>query len=213
MEVIHKYLSFLSGRQVEQIAAMASIYRSWNARINVISRKDMDSFYLHHVLHSMSIGLYRPLENGMRVLDLGSGGGFPGIPLAVWFPEVAFHLIDGKAKKVKVIRSVAEALRLENVRATHIRAEDIDGHYDLVITRAVAPLGRLISWTRRLLTDDTYPDGYSGLIALKGGDLKQEILDANIDNYDEVLLGQYFDEKYFEEKKLLFVPKMAMFTS
>lgn len=206
MELILKYFPHLSKKQITQFADLDNLYREWNAKINVISRKDMDGLYEKHVLHSLSMAKIFDLLPGASVIDIGTGGGFPGIPLAIYFPEVHFHLVDSVGKKIKVVNTVKDALHLQNVTSEHIRAEQIKNPvYDLAVSRAVAPLKKLISWSKPLIkkprANDKKP---AGLLCLKGGDLTKEIADSGYcpHIYD---IHQYFPEKYFEEKYLLHV--------
>ena len=205
MDIILKYFSDFTPEQLQQLEALDGLYREWNEKINVVSRKDIDSLYEKHVLHSLSIAASVELPDNLQVLDLGTGGGFPGIPLAIFFPEVKFHLVDSIGKKIKVVQAVAEGLGLKNVTTAHSRVEDIKNRkFDLVISRAVAPLGDLWRWTKPLLKKG--PEGRpGGLICLKGGDLTQEISESGC---RPTLLEIYklFQEEYFKEKFLLFVP-------
>ena len=196
--------------QLQQLAALKDLYTEWNTRINVISRKDMDNFYERHVLHSLSIAALFDLLKGYEVMDLGCGGGFPGIPMAIFFPDTRFHLVDSINKKLIVVNSIAAAIGLENISTRHSRAEDIrDRKFDLVISRAVAPLKDLWGWAKPLL-NKSVPRGKTGefphgLICLKGGNLVQEIAETNckplIWEIDKV-----FPEDYFREKSLLYIP-------
>ncbi len=210
MEIILKYFSDFTERQVEQFAALDGLYREWNAKINVISRKDIDGLYEKHVLHSLSIAAGFELPPGAEVVDLGTGGGFPGIPLAIFFPEVKFHLVDSIAKKLKVVEEVARATGLKNVTTQHSRIEEIRNRkFDFVVSRAVAPLGDLWKWSRPLLKGKhpslPEPGPAAGLICLKGGDLHQEIQESGVrprimEIYD------IFPEEFFREKYMLYVP-------
>lgn len=205
MERILHYFPNLSENQIEQFSALESLYEEWNAMINVISRKDQDQLYIHHVLHSLAIAKVIHFSPGTRVLDLGTGGGFPGIPLAIMFPEVHFHLVDSIGKKIKVVQEVTEALGLENVKAEHQRAEKLRHDYDFVVTRAVARLSKLVDW----IGDAIYPQVSNplpaGLIALKGGDLREEIKEYR-GEVREFPISDFFEEPFFETKKVVFVP-------
>ena len=208
MEIIQKYFSDFSERQVEQFTALKDLYADWNSKINVISRKDMDHFYEHHVLHSLAIAANFEFTKGMQVMDLGSGGGFPGIPLAIMFPETNFHLVDSINKKLKVVTEISAAIGLQNITTQHSRAEDIKNRkFDVVVSRAVAPLKDLWHWSKPILKKRpvNQPSSPSGLICLKGGDLAQEISDSGC-RPKKVDIYQLFPEKYFEEKYLLNVP-------
>lgn len=200
MDIILKYFSDFTPGQVEQLQALDGLYREWNEKINVISRKDIDSLYEKHILHSLSIAATVELPDGLQVLDLGTGGGFPGIPLAIFFPEVKFHLVDSIGKKIKVVQAVAEGLGLKNVTTAHSRVEDIKNRkFDLVVSRAVAPLGDLWRWSKPLLKKAGANGGPNGLICLKGGDLTQEISESGC---RPVLQEIYklFQEEYFKQK-------------
>ena len=206
MEVLHKYFSDFTEKQTEQFAALQGLYADWNDKINVISRKDMENFYLKHVLHSLAIASLFEFADGTEVLDLGTGGGFPGIPLAIMFPEVKFHLVDSINKKLKVVNEIVQAIGLSNVTTQHIRAEEIkDKKFDVVVSRAVAPLGSLWNWSKMILrkNKNTELPNLNGLICLKGGDLTQEIADSGCrPNVWE--LHAIFPEKEFEEKYILY---------
>ncbi|MEX0811754.1 MAG: 16S rRNA (guanine(527)-N(7))-methyltransferase RsmG [Chitinophagales bacterium] len=202
--LIFKYFPNLSDLQKKQIEQLLPLYKDWNSKINVVSRKDIDQLYLHHVLHSLSIAKFISFKPGTKILDLGCGGGFPGIPLAILFPEVEFHLVDSVRKKIAVVENIAEALELKNAKAEQARAEELKSSYDFVVTRAVAPLDKLLSWTRgkyACLTPNALPQG---LIALKGGDLYHEIKAAHR-KADKIPITDYFKEDYFKGKKLVYV--------
>ncbi len=203
MEVIQKYFSDFTTEQLQQLSALKQLYADWNDKINVISRKDIDNFYEHHVLHSLSIAIQFPFEDNINVLDLGCGGGFPGIPLAIFFPGVNFLLADSINKKLKVALSIAETIGLQNVSVKHTRAEEIkDIKFNAVVSRAVAPLKELCRWSRPLLKKGctTY-----GLICLKGGDLTQEIAESGC-RPRVWEIDKFFSEGFFREKFLLQVP-------
>jgi 16S rRNA (guanine527-N7)-methyltransferase len=206
LELILKYFSDFTPRQLEQFAALEDVYKEWNNKINVISRKDIDSLYEKHVLHSLSIAAIFSFTAGMDVIDLGTGGGFPGIPLAIFFPEVKFHLADSIGKKLKVIEAVVEAIGLTNVTIQHTRIEDIRNRkFDVVVSRAVAPLKDLWSWSKPVIKKKSTVVTPNGLICLKGGDLAPEIAESgcrprSIEIYD------LFKEDFFREKFVLYVP-------
>ena len=200
MEVLQKYFTEFTETQVQQFAALKELYKEWNEKINVISRKDMDNFYEHHVLHSLVITTQFEFAAGMEIMDLGSGGGFPGIPLAIFFPETTFHLVDSINKKLKVVNEVAAAIGLKNITTQHCRAEDIkDRKFDLVVSRAVAPLKDLWWWSKPLLKKGNKP---SGLICLKGGDLAKEIFESNCKPRIWEI-EKIFEEPFFKDKYLL----------
>lgn len=200
MEVVLKYFSDFTPKQLDQFQALAPLYKEWNEKINVISRKDIDALYEKHVLHSLAIAAVTDLPDGLQVLDLGTGGGFPGIPLAIFFPEVNFHLVDSIGKKIKVVEAVAEALNLGNVTTAHSRAEDIRNRkFDLVVSRAVAPLKDLWNWSKPLLKKGAPEDRPSGLICLKGGDLAQEISESGC-RPRMMNIYKIFPEESFQEK-------------
>lgn len=200
MEVVLKYFSDFTPKQLDQFQALAPLYKEWNEKINVISRKDIDALYEKHVLHSLAIAAVTDLPDGLQVLDLGTGGGFPGIPLAIFFPEVNFHLVDSIGKKIKVVEAVAEALNLGNVTTAHSRAEDIRNRkFDLVVSRAVAPLKDLWHWSKPLLKKGAAEDRPSGLICLKGGDLAQEISESGC-RPRMMNIYKIFPEESFQEK-------------
>ncbi|MGB0175796.1 MAG: 16S rRNA (guanine(527)-N(7))-methyltransferase RsmG [Owenweeksia sp.] len=206
MEVILKYFEELTPGQKQQFEKLRSLYEEWNARINVISRKDMDAFYLHHVLHSLGIARVKPFQPGDKVLDIGTGGGFPGIPLAILFPETHFHLVDSIGKKVKVVEEVALALGLKNITAEHGRAEKVKGTYDFIVSRAVTQITRFMPWTRgKIKSPRKGVQGLSnGILYLKGGDLSEEV--NSLPFYRIYNLSDYFSEDFFETKKVLYIP-------
>jgi 16S rRNA (guanine527-N7)-methyltransferase len=200
MEQLLKYFSDFSEEQIRQFAALKDQYAEWNEKINVISRKDMDNFYEHHVLHSLAITTQFEFKDGMNVMDLGCGGGFPGIPLAIFFPRVNFLLVDSINKKLKVASGIAEAIGLTNVTVRHTRAEDIKGEkFDAIVSRAVAPLKDLWFWSKPLLKKGTSP---GGLICLKGGDLANEVFESNC-KPRVWEIEKMFTEPFFKDKFML----------
>lgn len=206
ISLIWKYFPSLTGRQREQIAQLGPLYEEWNARINVISRKDIGNLYERHVLHSLAIARVIGFSKGAKVLDLGTGGGFPGIPLAILYPETRFVLVDGTGKKIQVVSAVAEALGLENVDARHSRAEEVKEAFDFVTTRGVATLEELMRWSRRLLKKKHLHALPNGLLALKGGNIQPEVKSLGKGEYVEVFpIGEFFGEAYFEEKYVVYV--------
>lgn len=208
MDIILKYFSDFSPVQLEQFGKLAALYRDWNEKINVISRKDIDHLYERHVLHSLAIAAALEFSAGMEVIDIGTGGGFPGIPLAIFFPEVRFHLADSIAKKLKVVEAVAADIGLQNISTEHTRAEAIKNRkFDMVVSRAVAPLKELWSWGKPLLKTKKPETGLQpGLICLKGGDLAKEIQESG--TRPRVMeVRELFPEPFFAEKYLLYVPR------
>lgn len=202
---IQHYFPDLSNSQRNQLAQLYPLYVEWNAKINVVSRKDIENLYLHHVLHSLSIAKIVSFNEGATVLDVGTGGGFPGIPLAILFPETHFYLVDSIGKKIKVVQAVAEALQLQNVKAEQIRAEQVNGQFDFVITRAVARMQQLHQWVHRKIKAKSTHDLYNGMICLKGGGLRDELQEVKI-NYALYPLSDFFKESFFETKHLVYVP-------
>lgn len=208
MEIINRFFADFTPAQVQQFGALQGLYSEWNEKINVISRKDMDNFYEHHVLHSLAIATQFDFAEGLQVMDLGCGGGFPGIPLAIFFPGAHFHLVDSINKKLKVVQGVADALGLANVTVQHSRAEDIKGRkFDAVVSRAVAPLGNLWQWSRPLLKLPLTGQQFAnGLICLKGGNLAQEIKESGCKPRVAPIEQIFEGLDFFKEKYLLHVP-------
>ena len=205
MEEILKYFPNLTETQRKQLERLDALYRDWNSKINVISRKDIDNLYLHHVLHSLAIAKFTQFKAGARVLDFGTGGGFPGIPLAIMFPDVQFKLIDRTAKKIRVTNEVAQAIGLKNVVAEQKSGEEEKGKYDFVVSRAVMPLPDLIKIVRKNISKDSRNSIENGVIVLKGGDIKDEIKPFNhIAEVDEI--SQWFTEDWFQEKYVIYIP-------
>lgn len=205
MEIITKYFTDFTEKQLQQFAALKKLYQDWNQKINVISRKDMDHFYEHHVLHSLSIATQFDFPAGYHIMDLGTGGGFPSIPLAIFFPNVHFHLVDSIQKKLKVAGAVASEIELKNVTVQHTRAEDIKSkNFDVVVSRAVAPLKDLWYWSRPLLKKKPVdqPKKITGLICLKGGDLSKEIHESGL-RPRVWEISKIFEEDFFKEKYIL----------
>ncbi|RYD80103.1 MAG: 16S rRNA (guanine(527)-N(7))-methyltransferase RsmG [Sphingobacteriales bacterium] len=208
MEIIQQYFADFTPKQTEQIAALKDLYKEWNEKINVISRKDIDNFYLHHVLHSLTIATQFEFSKNMQVMDLGCGGGFPGVPLAIFFPDTEFLMVDSINKKLTVIKEVSAAIGLRNISTQHSRAEDIKNRkFDTVVSRAVAPLKDLWRWSKPLIKKnknlgETEPNG---LICLKGGDLNQEIFESGCKPYVWDIY-KLFAEDHFKEKFMLYQP-------
>lgn len=211
MEIILKYFSDFTPKQLEQFKQLKGLYAEWNDKINVISRKDIESLYERHVLHSLSIAASFEFQPGMEIVDLGTGGGFPGIPLAIFFPEVKFHLVDSIAKKLKVVDAVAEGIGLQNVTTQHSRIEGTRNRkFDYVVSRAVAPLKDLWHWSKPLLRN--HSAGYDpaapkpGLICLKGGDLAVEIQES-LTRPRQLPVSELFEEDFFADKYIIYVPR------
>ena len=207
LEVITRYFTDFSDLQISRFTALGQVYKEWNEKINVISRKDIDSLYEKHVLHSLAIAAVFKFTSGIEIIDIGTGGGFPGIPLAIAFPDVQFHLVDSIGKKLKVVNEVVQALQLKNVTTQHIRAEEIKNRkFDFAVSRAVAPLKDLWQWSSPLLSNKKKTDLFkNGLICMKGGDLTQEIRESRLKPHIWEISG-LFKEAFFREKYLLYIP-------
>jgi len=204
MQILKKYFT-LTERQEQQFAALGVLYPDWNSKINVISRKDIDNLYEHHILHSLAIAKVISFRPGTQVLDLGTGGGFPGIPLAIMFPEVQFTLIDSIGKKIKVAQEIATSIGLENVTCKQLRAEEEKGKYDFVVSRAVMPLGDLKKLVQKNISKTQQNAMPNGMIVLKGGELQSEIHPfKNIVEVQEV--SSFFKEEFFKTKKIIYLP-------
>ena len=205
MEIIQKYFPNLSERQQQQFAALDALYRDWNAKINVISRKDIDNLYEHHVLHSLGIAKMLNFKPGTKILDFGTGGGFPGIPLAILFPECQFKLIDGTGKKIRVAQEVSNAIGLKNCQPEHLRGEEEKGKYDFIVSRAVMPLSDLAKIVKKNVAKEQHNALPNGILCLKGGDLQAELQPYRhiVDRMD---LSQRFDEDWFKEKYVVYLP-------
>lgn len=204
-ELIFSYFPDLTDRQKQQFSKLLPLYKEWNSKINVISRKDIDNLYLNHVLHSLGIAAFTSFKAGAQVLDVGTGGGFPGIPLAILFPETQFHLVDSIGKKITVVKNVAEGIGLRNVRAEQIRAEQLKGQYDFIVSRAVTRLKEFYSWIHAKAKKQSVHERYNGILYLKGGDLDEEL--AELKKPHQLLeLSTVFKEEFFETKKLVYIP-------
>lgn len=204
MESILKYFPNITEKQKEQFAALYDLYYDWNSKINVISRKDIENLYLHHVLHSLAIAKYITFKPGTTIMDMGCGGGFPGIPLAIMFPDVQFHLVDSIGKKVRVAGEIAAAIGLTNVRTSHSRAEEIKDKYSFVVSRAVMQLPDLVKICRKNISKEQANVLPNGIICLKGGDMTAET--APFKNCHEIVdVSDYFQEEYFKDKKVVYV--------
>jgi len=210
--ILLKYFSDFSKKQLAQFGALGELYKDWNTKINVISRKDIDSLYEKHILHSLSIAAAFDFPAGLELIDIGTGGGFPGVPLAIFFPQVKFHLVDSIGKKLKIIEAIKEAIDLPNVTTQHTRAEEIKNRkFDFAVSRAVAPLKDLWRWSKPLLKAGNYKMGsdenavrlQSGLICLKGGDLAQEISESGL-RPKMTEISNLFEEDFFKEKYILY---------
>lgn len=204
MEEILKYFPNLSAEQIAQFEKLEALYQDWNAKINVISRKDIDELYTKHVLHSLAIAKIQPFEPGTYVLDVGTGGGFPGIPLAILFPETRFYLIDVIAKKIKVVQAVADALELQNVKAEQMRAENVKGDFDFIVSRAVTNMPDFVSWIKDKVKKQQKHELKNGILYLKGGDLTEEL--ADFPKATEYNISDFFEPEFFETKKVVHLP-------
>jgi len=205
MDLILKYFPDLTEKQIEQFNKVGDLYKEWNDQINVVSRKDIDEIYTNHILHSLAIAKVMKFEDGSDVLDVGTGGGLPGIPLAILFPNVNFHLVDSIGKKIKVVQGVANGLGLTNVKAKQKRAEELHHHYDFVISRAVTAMPRFAEWIRGKFKKDSLNPLPNGLLYLKGGDLTEELKD--FPNAELHNISDFFEEDFFETKKVVYLHK------
>lgn len=204
MDLILKYFPELSENQIIQFKKLQELYQDWNQKINVVSRKDIDELYLRHVLHSLAIAKVQPFLPGSKILDVGTGGGFPGIPLAILYPEVKFHLVDSIAKKIKVVDEVVEGLGLLNVKTTNDRVEKVKGQYDFIVSRAVAQMDTFVFWVKGRISKKSNHELKNGILYLKGGDLGEELkLYTTATVYS---LKDYFDDEFYETKSLVHLP-------
>lgn len=204
MELILKYFPNLTETQIQQFTELEELYKDWNLKINVVSRKDIDELYLRHVLHSLGIAKVIQFKDGSKILDVGTGGGFPGIPLAILFPECQFHLVDSIGKKLKVVNEVVEGLGLTNVKTTHSRVEEINDTFDFIVSRAVAIMPTFVHWVKGKIAKKQNHELKNGILYLKGGDLTEELQSyrtATIYN-----LSDYFDGEFYETKKVVHLP-------
>ena len=204
MELILKYFSNLTDDQVLKFKQLESLYQDWNLKINVVSRKDIDELYLRHVLHSLAIAKIIEFKPETKIMDVGTGGGFPGIPLAILFPQSSFHLVDSIAKKLKVVNEVVEGLGLENVKTSHSRVEDVNGTYDFIVSRAVAAMPTFVHWIKGKVAKKQNHDLKNGILYLKGGDLSEELQDyktAEVYN-----ISDFYSEDFFDTKKVVHLP-------
>jgi 16S rRNA (guanine527-N7)-methyltransferase len=204
MEEILKHFPELTDNQIQQFQKLEILYQDWNAKINVISRKDIDELYVKHVLHSLAIAKIQSFKPGTYILDVGTGGGFPGIPMAILFPETRFYLIDVILKKINVVKAVAEALELKNVKAEQIRAEQVKGDFDFIVSRAVTNMPAFVSWVKDKIKKQNKHELSNGILYLKGGDLTEEL--ASFPKAKEYNISEFFENEFFETKKVVHLP-------
>ena len=204
MKTLKKYFPELTAHQIKQFEQLEDLYKEWNAQINVVSRKDIDELYLRHVLHSLAIAKVQPFVDGAAVLDIGTGGGFPGIPLAILFPEANFYLVDSIGKKIKVVNEVVSALGLQNVKAEHQRAEKVKEQFDFIVSRAVTNMNDFVKWTKGKIKKKSNHELKNGILYLKGGDLTEEL--SAFPKATLFDLSNYFEEDFFETKKVVHIP-------
>ena len=201
MQIIEKYFPDLTELQISQFTQLEELYKDWNIQINVVSRKDIDELYLRHVLHSLGIAKVIQFKPGTKIMDVGTGGGFPGIPLAILFPETEFHLVDSIGKKIKVVDGVVEGLGLTNVKTTHGRVEEVKDTYDFIVSRAVAQMETFVRWNKGRISKKQHHNLKNGILYLKGGDLTEEL--AKYTSATIYNLPDYFEEDFFETKKIV----------
>lgn len=205
MELIDQYFPDLTADQRDKFGQMGELYEYWNARVNVISRQDIDTLYERHVLHSLGIAKVQQFRPGTAILDVGTGGGFPGVPLAIMFPEAQFHLVDSIGKKIRVVQEIVTALKLDNVRAEQVRAEKLDDSYEFVVSRAVTRMAPFVGWVKKNISRNSFHDRRNGILYLKGGDLAEEL--SEIKEKAQIYeLSDFFTEEFFETKKVVYVP-------
>ncbi len=205
MELINKYFPDLTADQRDKFGQMGELYEYWNARVNVISRQDIDTLYERHILHSLGIAKVQQFKPGTSLLDVGTGGGFPGIPLAIMFPEAQFHLVDSIGKKIRVVQEIVDALKLGNVRAEQVRAEKLDDSYEFVVSRAVTRMAPFVGWVKKNISRNSFHDRRNGILYLKGGDLDEELSEIR-EKPRIYALSDFFTEEFFETKKVVYVP-------
>jgi len=205
MELILKYFPDLTDVQRYKFSRLEALYQDWNSKVNVISRQDIDTLYERHVLHSLGIAKVIQFKPGTSVLDVGTGGGFPGIPLAIMFPDTQFHLVDSIGKKIRVVQEIAAELDLKNVKAEQVRAEKLDDAYEFVVSRAVTRMAPFVGWVRKNISRNSFHPIRNGILYLKGGDLTEELAELTMKtrSYD---LSDFFEEEFFETKKVVYVP-------
>lgn len=206
-ELILKYFTSLSIKQVDHFAQLEQLYLHWNEQVNLIGRKDIVNIYERHILHSLAIAKYTPFKEGTMILDGGTGGGFPGLPLAIFFPHVQFHLVDSIEKKMRAVSGIVQSLELKNVTVINERVENLKHKYDFVVNRATAPVEQLVYWMNKLLLDKNKNELANGYLLLKGGELDDELKDYK-DMAKVIDLSQYYSEEFFETKKLVYLPKV-----
>jgi 16S rRNA (guanine527-N7)-methyltransferase len=205
VDIIFQYFPDLTEHQKEQFKKLGPLYEDWNSKINVISRKDMEHFYTKHVLHSLGIAKVMKFEPGTKILDIGTGGGFPGIPLAIMFPETHFHLVDSIGKKITVVKDVVKQLKLQNVEAQQTRAEDLVRKYDFILSRAVTRFANMMPWVKGKFKKEDFNEFQNGMFFLKGGEVDEEMEERQV-SYVSYHLEDYFKEEFFETKKVVYVP-------
>ena len=203
-EIVFKYFPNLSDNQRQQFVALENLYKDWNLKINVVSRKDIEELYLRHVLHSLGIAMVQPFKPGSDILDVGTGGGFPGIPLAILFPDSKFTLVDSIGKKIKVVEEVVDGLQLQNVTPINKRVEDLDKQFDFIVSRAVAAMPTFVHWVKGKIKKESKHERRNGILYLKGGDLSEELKDYR--NAQTFELSDYFSEDFFSTKKVVYLP-------
>lgn len=204
LELISKYFPNLTEDQILKFSKLEELYKDWNLKINVVSRKDIDELYIRHVLHSLGIAKVQAFKPGAKILDVGTGGGFPGIPLAILFPETQFHLVDSIGKKIKVVDEVTEGLELTNVKSYNQRVEELDDHYDFIVSRAVAIMPTFVRWVKGKIAKESNHEFKNGILYLKGGDLTEELQDYRTAQIFE--LSDYFEEDFYATKKVVYLP-------
>jgi len=205
VELINKYFPDLTADQRDKFGQMEELYQFWNAKVNVISRQDIETLYERHILHSLGIAKVLEFKSGTSVLDVGTGGGFPGIPLAIMFPEAQFHLVDSIGKKIRVVQEIAQALKLDNVKAEQVRAERLDDSYEFVVSRAVTRMAPFVGWVGKNISRNSFHPLRNGILYLKGGDLTEEL--SELTQKSRVFeLSKYYEEDFFETKKVVYVP-------